>query len=106
MVSVQVETWRVMDNLDEILSVEGVNACYIGPWDLSSNPGFGMPPKWGDPHYLEAFDRVLEAAEEDGKPAGLFCSIDNIGWAMEKSFKFNTVENADSFLMHDSRMGL
>ena len=106
MVSVQVETRKALDNLDEILSVEGVDACYIGPWDLSSNLGFGVPPKWGEPRYLEAFDRVLEAAEEHGKPAGMFCNIDNIGWAVEKGFRFNTVGDADGFLMHGARTAL
>jgi 2-keto-3-deoxy-L-rhamnonate aldolase RhmA len=65
-----------------------------------------VPPKWGDPRYLEAFDRVLEAAEEQGKPAGMFCSIDNIGWAVEKGFRFNTVGDADGFLMHGARTAL
>jgi 2-keto-3-deoxy-L-rhamnonate aldolase RhmA len=106
MVSVQIETKRALDNLGEILSVEGVDACYIGPWDLSNNLGFGVPPKWEDPRYLEAFDRVLEAADEQGKPAGMFCNTGNIAWAVEKGFRFNTVGDADSFLMHGATIAL
>ena len=106
LVSVQIETRKALDNLDEILSVDGVDACYIGPWDLSNNLGFGVPPKWEDPRYLEAFDRVLEAAEEHGKPAGMFANIDNIGWALERGFRFNTVGDADSFLVHGAKVAL
>lgn len=106
LIAVQIETEKALRNLDEILSVDGVDACYIGPWDLSCSLGFGVPPKWDDPRYLKAFDMVLEASEEWGKPAGMFASIDNIGWAIEKGFKFNTVDDDDTFLMHGARMAL
>lgn len=106
LVSVQIETRKALDNLDEILSVDGMDACYIGPWDLSNNLGFGVPPKWEDPRYLEAFDRVLEVAEEHGKPAGMFANIDNISWALEKGFRFNTVGDSDSFLVHGAKIAL
>jgi 2-keto-3-deoxy-L-rhamnonate aldolase RhmA len=106
LVAVQIETEKALRNLDDILSVEGVDACYIGPWDLSCSLGFGVPPRWNEPRYLEAFDKVLKAAEEHGKPAGMFASIDNIGWAVEKGFRFNTVDDDDTFLMRGAMMAL
>ncbi len=106
LVAVQIETEKALENLDGILSVDGVDACYIGPYDLSCSLGFGIPPKWDDPRYLKAFDRVLEASEEWGKPAGMFASINNIGWAIEKGFRFNTVDDDDTFLMHGARIAL
>jgi len=106
LVAVQIETQSALDNLDEILAVEGVDACYIGSWDLSNNLGFGVPPRWGEKRYLSAFDRVLKAAEGAGKPAGMFASIDNIQWAVEKGFRFNTVDDADAFLMRGAKMAL
>lgn len=106
LVAVQIETEKALNNLDEILSVEGVDACYIGPWDLSCSLGFGVPPRWSEPRYMEAFDKVLKAAKEHGKPAGMFASIDNIGWAVEKGFKFNTVDDDDTFLTHGAMMAL
>ena len=36
----------------------------------------------------------------------MFASIDNIGWAIEKGFRFNTVDDDDTFLMHGARMAL
>jgi len=106
LVAVQVETQASLNNIDDILSVEGVDACYIGPWDLSNNLGFGVPPKWDNPRYLAAFDRVLEAAKNHGKPAGMFASSENIRWALEKGFTFNTVDDADTFLMTGARTAL
>jgi len=106
LVAVQIETEQALKNLDDILSVDGVDACYIGPADLSCSLGFGMPPRWDEPRYLAAFDRVLEAAEKRGKPAGMFAVPENIEWAINKGFRFNTVGSADAFLTAGAQMAL
>ncbi|MFC1900462.1 HpcH/HpaI aldolase/citrate lyase family protein [Chloroflexota bacterium] len=97
MVIVQIETKEAVANVDEILAVEGIDACYIGPFDLALSYGIG-PPDWSNPDYLAAFDKVLEAAQKAGKPAGMFATPDNIQWAVEKGFVLNTVGDADAFL--------
>lgn len=106
LISVQIETGKALQNLDEILSVEGVDACYIGPYDLSNNLGFGIPPMWKEDKYLKAFNMVLRASEEHGKPAGMFCNFDNIRWAIEKGFRYNTVGSGDGFLMYGAQLAL
>jgi len=106
LVAIQVETGEALKNLDEILSVDGIDACYIGPWDLSMSLGFGVPPNWENPQYLAAFDRVLESAKRHGKFAGMFSSINNIEWALEKGFKFNTVGDDDTFLIQGATAAL
>jgi 2-keto-3-deoxy-L-rhamnonate aldolase RhmA len=105
-VSVQVETQKALDNLDDIMGVEGVDACYIGPWDLSNNLGFSVPPRWKEKRYLEAFDHVLKISKEHGKPAGMFCNMENITWALKKGFKYNTIASADSFLKNGAMIAL
>jgi 2-keto-3-deoxy-L-rhamnonate aldolase RhmA len=106
LVAVQIETAKALKNLDDILSVSGIDACYIGPWDLSVSMGFGVPPNWNDPKYLDAFDQVIAAAKRHGKPAGMFSTTENIEWALEKGFKFNTVEDDDTFLLKSAQMAL
>ena len=106
LVTVQIETEEALKNLDDILAVPGIDACYIGPWDLSVSLGFGVPPDWKDPRYLAVFDRVLEAARRHGKPAGMFTILDNVEWALEKGFKFNTVDTDDNFLIRGAKMAL
>ncbi len=106
LIAVQIETAEALKNIDEILSVARIDACYIGPWDLSCSLGFGVPPRWDEPRYLAAFDRVLEAAERHGKPAGMFATIDNIEWALKKGFKFNTVDDDDTFLIRSAQTAL
>jgi len=106
LVTVQIETEEALKNLDEILAVPGIDACYVGPSDLSVSLGFGIPLKWDEPRYLAAFDHVLEVAKRHGKPAGLYATSENIRWALEKGFKFNTVDNADVFLIQAAEAAL
>jgi 2-keto-3-deoxy-L-rhamnonate aldolase RhmA len=106
LVTVQIETRMALDNLDEILAVEGIDACYVGPYDLSCSLGFGIPPDWKNPAYLSAFDRILAAASRHNKPAGMFTTLENIEWALEKGFTFNTIDDADAFLVRGAKMAL
>jgi 2-keto-3-deoxy-L-rhamnonate aldolase RhmA len=106
LIAVQIETQTALENLDEILAVEGIDACYIGPYDLSCSLGLGIPPRWDDARYLAAFDRVLESARRHQKPAGMFATYDNVVWALDKGFTFNTVDDADTFMMRGARMAL
>lgn len=106
LIAVQIETVQALKNLDEILSVPGIDACYIGPSDLSCSLGFGIPPRWDNPEYLAAFTHTLEAAEKHRKPAGMFANLDTIEWALDKGFRFNTVGTADSFLIRGAKTAL
>jgi 4-hydroxy-2-oxoheptanedioate aldolase len=106
LIAVQIETVAALKNLDDIFSVAGIDACYIGPWDLSVSMGFGVPPKWDEPEYSAAFDKVLDAAKRYGKAAGMFATIDNVEWALDKGFKFVSVDDDDTFLMLGAQMAL
>lgn len=106
LIAVQIETAQAIRNVDDILSVPGIDACYIGPWDLSVSLGFGVPPKWDNPQYSEAFDRVIEVSRKHGKPAGMHAALDKIEWALEKGFKFNTIDDADAFIVRSAKMAL
>ena len=59
---VMIETRQALENLDDIMSVPGVDACYIGPADLSL--ALGLPPRADsdEPAHVAAVARILEAA--------------------------------------------
>jgi len=105
LVAVQIETATAVKNIGDILAVEGVDTVYIGPTDLSMSM-FGVPGKWDEPTFVGALDTVLNAARKAGKPAGMFCTSGNIEWAIEKGFRFNSVDNDDGFLMTAARAAL
>ena len=59
---VMIETRQALENLDDIMSVPGVDACYIGPADLSL--ALGLPPRADseEPAHVAAVARILETA--------------------------------------------
>lgn len=65
-----IETKQAIANLDDILSVPGVDGIYIGPSDLSF--ALGLPPRMDneDPLHVETVDRILEACKRHGVAAG------------------------------------
>ena len=64
-------TAQALDNLDSILSVEGLDAIYIGPSDLSLS--LGCTPTFDDvdTKAAEAIDHILECAKAYGVKAGI-----------------------------------
>ena len=94
-----IETAQALDNLDEIMSVEGLDAIYIGPSDLSL--ALGCTPTFDDldPRAAEAVDHILARAKAHGLVAGIHNG--STGKALEriaKGFQFVTV-SSDARLM-------
>jgi 2-keto-3-deoxy-L-rhamnonate aldolase RhmA len=69
-VVVQAEHARAVDNIEAIAAVEGLDAVFIGPYDLSSSLGHA-----GDlehPTVVAAIDRITEACQDAGMALGYF----------------------------------
>lgn len=60
-VIVQVETERGVENVEEIAAVDGVDALFVGPADLSAN--LGCFQQFDDDRFTEAVDSILAAGE-------------------------------------------
>lgn len=66
---VQIEHIDAVDNIAGILSVPGIDATFIGPYDLSMS--MGLPGQLSHPDVLAARERVLTATLERGLVAGI-----------------------------------
>lgn len=99
----QIETREAVENLDEIISTEGVDAVYIGVFDLSLSYGLKFPD-FENAEYVSAFDKVLETAAKYNKPAGMFTTSHTIRWAIDRGFVLNTCDSADAFLARGAAM--
>ena len=66
-----IETAEAMKNLDDILSVPGVDGAYVGPSDLSL--ALGLKPRLDqtDAPVVEAQQRIAEACKRHGVVAGI-----------------------------------
>ena len=68
---VQVETRESVDNIDEILSVDGVDCILIGPFDLAADMGFLADPN--APQVMDAIAHIMARTAAAGKGVGIFC---------------------------------
>ncbi len=57
---VMVETKQALDSLDEILSVPGIDAVYVGPADLSVSLGLPPAADHDEPVFVEALERIVD----------------------------------------------
>jgi 4-hydroxy-2-oxoheptanedioate aldolase len=66
-----IETAQALDNLDAILSVEGLDAVYVGPSDLSLS--LGCKPVFDDvePKAQQAIEHIVARATAHGVKAGI-----------------------------------
>ena len=65
---VQIETERGVENAAEIAAVDGVDAMFVGPSDLSTS--LGAMGDWESEELHEAMSRVVEAGDEAGVATG------------------------------------
>jgi 4-hydroxy-2-oxoheptanedioate aldolase len=89
-----IETAQALDNLDAILSVEGLDAVYIGPSDLSLS--LGCKPAFDElePKAAQAIDHILERARAHGLVAGIHNGGPQAALArIAKGFRFVTVSS-------------
>jgi 4-hydroxy-2-oxoheptanedioate aldolase len=94
-----IETAQALDNLDDILSVPGLDAIYIGPSDLSLS--LGCKPTFDDvePKVAQAIDHILARAQAHGLIAGIHNGTPQAALArVDKGFRFVTVAS-DARLM-------
>lgn len=66
---VQIETTEVLNHLDEVAAIDGVDVLFIGPADLSMELGiFGQ---FEHPLFVEVLTNIVGAAKRAGKAAGI-----------------------------------
>lgn len=81
-VVVQAEHIQAVENIEEIIAVEGVDAVMVGPYDLSAS--MGMPGQFHRPEVWKAMDAVVEACARRSVPFGFHVVQPDPDQAMEK----------------------
>jgi len=69
-VIVQAEHIDAVNNIEQIVEVDGIDAVFIGPYDLSAS--MGLMGQVDHPQVVEAIDRVGHACQQSGIPLGYF----------------------------------
>jgi len=69
-VVIQVEHRAAVESIESIVAVPGIDAVFIGPYDLSAS--FGMPGEITHPQVQQAIAEVKRRCDKAGIPVGIF----------------------------------
>ena len=83
----QIESREGVENIEEILSVPGIGAIFIGPADLSIS--YGVPGS--HPDVAAAIGRVLEACKAHDVPCGITTGAGSVEQRLAEGFRFVTI---------------
>ena len=84
---VQVETEEAVKNVEDIVSVEGLDGIFVGPSDLSLS--LGLFGQFNHPKFQKTLEKIVEAARHAGKIAGIMTYNENQALdAVNKGFNF------------------
>lgn len=107
-VIIQIEHIDAVGRIDELFSVPGVDAYFIGPGDLAAS--MGIPVVLGDnpdPRHREAVRTVVEAGKKHGIPAGIHvASADDVNRRIKEGFQFIALGTDSFFLTGAARAAL
>ncbi|MDH3302377.1 MAG: aldolase/citrate lyase family protein [Acidimicrobiia bacterium] len=86
-----IETKAAVDDLEAILEVEGIDAVYVGPADLSLS--YGLPPATDHPDsavYQEALAKIVELSQARGVVPGIHTVPSLVQHRREQGFQMIT----------------
>ncbi len=70
LVGIMVENQQIVDQIDEVFSIDGLDYCLFGPADYCMSLGLGAPQK-GHPKVEAALQKTIESAAKFNKAVGI-----------------------------------
>jgi len=103
-VIVMIETITAAENAEAILSVDGVDGCFIGPNDLALSMGLS-PDRRGPGSDLEkVMMRVLDAGKKVGTAVGKHCyDAQEVTERIAQGFQFLALASDSRFMVAEAR---
>jgi 2-keto-3-deoxy-L-rhamnonate aldolase RhmA len=103
-VVVQIEHRDAIANVDQIVAVPGIDAVFVGPYDLSNS--MGLVGQVNHPDVRAAIDKVRATCARTNSPMGIFCSTTEQAQREIKSGFGLVAVGADLSLMTNSAKSL
>ncbi len=85
----QIEDPEPLDELEEIISLPGVDMVFFGPGDFSQ--GIGYPGEWDHPKISETRKRIAELAMKHGKYAATVGGVGNLQELVGMGYRFISI---------------
>ena len=102
LLAVQIETEQAVNCAEEILAVDGVDACWVGPSDLAKSMGVDPSTPEGAEARDAAILSVLEACRKTGKIPGIAAIGEAKRW-IEHGFLFVTAGYDAWFMLNGAQ---
>jgi len=108
LVVIQIEHIDAVERVEEIFSVKGIDAYFIGPGDLALS--MGVPVVLGDnpdPGFQAAVKKVVEAGKKFGIPGGFHvASAEGVSKKIAEGYTFIALGTDSFFMSKTARMEL
>ena len=96
----QCETMGCLENLEEIVNLDGVAGIFIGPYDLSI--AMGIPGQFDHPDHIAAIERIRKTCAEAGKLCIVFCDTPEKARGYFRQGFPNVTMSVDAFMLLNS----
>jgi 2-keto-3-deoxy-L-rhamnonate aldolase RhmA len=97
-----IESPGAVEHIDDILSVDGIDAVVLGPMDLSMS--LGCFKKFDDPLFTSAFETIKAACRRHGKVMGTGCySLDFARECARQGLGLLVMASDDAYLAAEAR---
>ena len=102
LVVIQPETQKAVENIEELVSIPGVDAIMIGPHDLSLS--LGLVGQLKHPRMVEAYERMISACRKYGVAPGIHLTeMDQAKEWLAKGMRFFTFQNDVRMLINSGK---
>jgi 4-hydroxy-2-oxoheptanedioate aldolase len=100
----QIEHIAGVERADEILSVPGVDVCFIGPVDLAASMGLPGMLESDHPRIMEAISHVRQTSQKHGVAPGIHCShAAAVNERIGQGFQFCAMASELHYMLHGLR---
>ncbi len=102
---VQIETKEAVENISEILSVDGIDAYFVGPMDLSA--ALGHIGDVNHPEVTDTIAKILAAGKKAKKIGGIYAfSVEDVQKKIEQGFQLISFGSDSRLLMGSAQEAL
>ena len=105
--AVQIESAQATEHAEEIMAVDGVDGCWVGPFDLGLSMGVDRSTPEGSEAHTAAIDSVIAACRKTGKIPGIALgSVQEAKRWIERGCLFVTTGTDRSFMLEGAQEAL
>jgi 4-hydroxy-2-oxoheptanedioate aldolase len=104
LVIIMAETAEAVERADDIFSVPGIDAVFIGPNDLHAS--YGLPPNFESDHqeFNDGVKHIRETARKHGLAPGIHCAdVAQAQRRAKEGFQFIAISSEAGFMMAKAR---